>query len=109
MAHARVVYVEFGVGVLGRRNWQAVRKNTSLPLGVASRNADSRLELPEEINDTQPPEPASRIFRLRRARTSYTFSTPTGRLLPCTSSSRVPAVTCGMERVGAVEANLSFV
>jgi hypothetical protein len=42
-------------------SWAAVRKNTSLPLGVASRNADSRLELPGEMSDTQPPEGLSQV------------------------------------------------
>ena len=37
-------------------SWAVVMKNTSSPFSLASRNADSWLELPEEISPIQPLE-----------------------------------------------------
>jgi hypothetical protein len=38
-----------------------VKKNTSPPPSLASKNPDSSDDAPEEINDTQPPDPALNV------------------------------------------------
>ena len=94
------------------RALSAVRKNTSLPFSLASRNTDSCSDLPEETRPTQPawlsqPPTSPGSY-------SYTFSTPTS----SSPNSRVFSIFVrfsfvhradGQERIGAVEEQPAFV
>ncbi len=72
-AFMRVVDVQARPEIL-RRELRRVRKNTSPPLSLASRNADSSAEVPEEIRSTQPSE-----LSLKRRAGAAQLPTPTAR------------------------------
>jgi hypothetical protein len=57
--HTCASYTSSDVSTSCDTSLDAVRKNTSSPVSLASRKADSSADVPEETNDTQPSSPAT--------------------------------------------------
>src|SRR5581483_5944315 len=59
--HSCASYTSSAVSVSCAASWASVRKNTSPPFSLASTNADSSGEVPEETRPTQPPERSLKV------------------------------------------------
>jgi hypothetical protein len=87
LVHSCASYTSAEVSLSSSESFAVVRKNTSWPLLLTSRNADSSPELPEEINPTQPPDPG-----LNPGAELVQLPTPTGSY---SYTSCVPLTSCG--------------